>query len=110
MSSPLHFSESVWANWTPLFGEQDVDLVRPGLDQGVQEVGCDLARCLPVQLGERELAGAVDGDEQVQLALLGKDLGDVVVACTAYEQSSRGQQHVPPKGDDHAFLLDGEHG
>jgi hypothetical protein len=32
-----------------------------------------------VQLGEGELAGAVDGDEQVELALLGADLGDVEV-------------------------------
>jgi hypothetical protein len=32
-----------------------------------------------VQLHESELASAVDGNEQVQLALLGADLGDVDV-------------------------------
>src|SRR3712207_6828398 len=39
----------------------------------------DPARGPFVQLGEGELAGPVDGDEQVQLALLGADLGDVEV-------------------------------
>jgi hypothetical protein len=56
-----------------------VDAVGHGLDEGVQEVGRDPAGGLLVQPGEGELAGAVDGHEQVQLALLGADLGDVEV-------------------------------
>jgi hypothetical protein len=32
-----------------------------------------------MQLGEGELAGPVDGDKQMKLALLGSDLGDVDV-------------------------------
>lgn len=36
-----------------------------GLDQGMKEVGGDLACCLLVQLSEGELADTVDGHKQV---------------------------------------------
>ena len=62
-----------------IVGEQGVDPVGHGLDQGVEEVGRDLACCLLVPPGKGELAGAVDGHEQGELAGLGADLGDVDV-------------------------------
>jgi hypothetical protein len=60
-------------------GQHRVDAVRHGFDEVVQEVGRDPARGPLVQPGEGELRRAVDGHEQVQLALLGADLGDVEV-------------------------------
>ena len=62
-----------------IVGEQGVDPVGHGLDQGMEEVGRDLACRLLMQLGKGKLAGAVDGHEQVELADLGADLGDVDV-------------------------------
>jgi hypothetical protein len=60
-------------------GQHRVHLVGHGLDEGAQEVGRDPARGPLVQLREGELAGAVDGHEQVELAGLGADLGEVEV-------------------------------
>ena len=60
-------------------GEHGVDLVRHGLDQGVQEVGRDALGGLLVHLDEGELRGPVDGDEKVKLALLGADLRNIDV-------------------------------
>jgi hypothetical protein len=60
-------------------GEHGVDGVGHGGHQGVQEVGGDAAGGLAVQLGEGELARAIDGDEEVEPALLGAHLGDVEV-------------------------------
>jgi hypothetical protein len=60
-------------------GQHGVDAVGHGVHEGVQEVGRDPARGLLVQPGEGELARAVDGHEQVELAGLGADLGDVEV-------------------------------
>ena len=62
-----------------IVGEQGVDPVGHGLDQGMEEVGRDLACRLLMQLGKGKLACAVDGHEQVELAKLGSDLGDVDV-------------------------------
>jgi hypothetical protein len=63
-------------------GEHGVHAVRRGLKQGTQEVGGDARGGALVQLGKGELRGAVDGNEKVELALLGPDLGyvDVKVA------------------------------
>jgi hypothetical protein len=60
-------------------GEHGVDAVGNRLDQVAQELRrFHLARALD-QAGEGELARAVDGHEQAQLALPGADLGDVDV-------------------------------
>src|SRR4051812_43988458 len=48
-----------------------------GFEETTEEVGRDPRRGFLVQLDEGELRSAVDGDEQVELALLGPDLGDV---------------------------------
>ena len=56
-----------------------MDLVGNGCDQSQQKVSRDGSGGLLVQLNEGELRGAVDGDEKVELALLGPDLGDVDV-------------------------------
>jgi hypothetical protein len=62
-----------------IVGQHRVDPVRHGLDQMAQEVAGDARDRLLVQFDEGELAGAVDGDEEVEFALLGADLGDVDV-------------------------------
>ena len=56
-----------------------MDLVRDGGDQAAQEVPGGAARHLLVQLDEGELGGAVDRDDEVELALRGSNLGDVEV-------------------------------
>jgi hypothetical protein len=54
-----------------------MDLVRHGLDEGAQEVCGGVRRRFVVQFGEDELAGALDGDGEVEFALGGVQLGDV---------------------------------
>jgi hypothetical protein len=58
-------------------GENRVNLVRNGRDQGAQEVACDTAgdRLMPLDKGE--LGRAVDRNKQGELALLRPRLGDV---------------------------------
>jgi len=62
-----------------VIGERRVDAMRDGVDQSAQEVCRHASRRTLVQLGEGELAGAIDGDEHVELAFLGPRLGDVDV-------------------------------
>lgn len=57
--------------------EHDVQLVGHSRDQVTQELGGFHLAGRGVQLGIDELRGAVDGDEQTQLALFGAYLGDV---------------------------------
>src|SRR5262245_59105908 len=61
----------------PIIGEDRVDLVWDSRDQSFEERRgfCSL----PDQLHERELAGAIDSDIEVELAFGGLDLGDVDV-------------------------------
>jgi hypothetical protein len=54
-----------------VIGKHGVNGVRHGGDQGAQEVGGDAPGGAFLQFGKRELAGAVNGDEQIELALLG---------------------------------------
>jgi hypothetical protein len=56
-----------------------VYLVGHGCDQVPEEVARDTGSGLLVQLDEGELGGSVDGVEQVELALLRPNLGDVDV-------------------------------
>ena len=65
-----------------VIGQHRMDLVGHGLNQGAQEVGRGARRCLGVQLSEGELAGAVDSDEEVELAFGGLHLGDVDVGSS----------------------------
>ena len=58
-------------------GEYGVDPVWNGCGERSQEVGRDTARGLLVQLDEGELRSPVDGNKEVELALLRPDLGDV---------------------------------
>jgi hypothetical protein len=58
-------------------GEDGVDLVGDGGDQAAQEVPRGATRHLLMQFDEGELRGSVDGDEEVELALRGSNLGDV---------------------------------
>ena len=60
-------------------GEHRVDAVRHGLDQGDEEGRRGDAGGALDQLDKGELAGAIDGDEQVELAFRGLRLGDVDV-------------------------------
>ena len=58
-------------------GGDGVDLVGDGGDQAAQEVPRGATRHLLMQFDEGELRGSVDGDEEVELALRGSNLGDV---------------------------------
>jgi hypothetical protein len=60
-------------------GEHGVHAVWHGLEQGAEEVRGDARGGTLVELGESELRGAVDSHEEVELALLGPDLGDIDV-------------------------------
>lgn len=62
-----------------IVSEHGVDLVRHDLDQRLQKVGRNPLRSLFMHLDEGELGGPVNGDEEVKLALLGADLGNVDV-------------------------------
>ncbi len=56
-----------------------MDFVRHSCDQGSHEVGRGLSCGLLMQFGEREFRCAVDGHEEMELALLGSDLGNIDV-------------------------------
>jgi len=62
-----------------IVGQNGVDFVGHGLDEGPQEVGGHPCRCLGMQLRESKLRCSVDGDEEIELALGSADLGDVDV-------------------------------
>ena len=62
-----------------IVGENGVDLVWHGRDQGDEEGRCRSPSCLPDQLHESELARAINGDVEIKLALGGLHLGDVDV-------------------------------
>ena len=66
-----------------VIGENHVDRVGDRLDQLVQEGDRSGRIGLRKEPGERDLRGAVDGDEEVELAFLCAQLGDVDVGATA---------------------------
>src|SRR3954470_9280494 len=53
-----------------------VDLVGDGVDKSLQKAGSGADVRLTMQLGEGELASAVDGYEQVEFGLIGSHLSD----------------------------------
>ena len=59
--------------------QNGVDLVRDGLDQVPQEVGCDTPRGFLVQLSEGELRGSIDSDEEIKPSHRSANLGNVDV-------------------------------
>ena len=58
-------------------GKNRVDLVRDGLDQPAQEICGVAARDRLAELDKGELRGSVDGDEEIEFALGGSNLGDI---------------------------------
>ena len=58
-------------------GQDRMDLVRHGFDEGLEKVGGGMSVRPAVQLGIRKLRGAVDGDEEIELAFLGPNFRDV---------------------------------
>jgi hypothetical protein len=60
-----------------VIGEDGVDLVRDGGDQAAQEVPGCAARHLLMEFNESELRGSIDGDEEIEFALGGSNLGDI---------------------------------
>lgn len=54
-----------------------MDFIGHGLYQRVEEVGCNPLCGLFMHLNEGELRGAVDGDQQVELALFRANFGDI---------------------------------
>jgi hypothetical protein len=64
-------------------GEHGVHLVRRRRDQRAQKVSSDLSCGFLMQLSESDLAGAIDGHEQVEPPFLRVHLGDVDVTRRA---------------------------
>jgi hypothetical protein len=62
-----------------IIGQDRVDLVGDGLEHVLQELPGGAPISLFDELGDRELAGAVNADEEIELALGGLHLGDVDV-------------------------------
>ena len=60
-----------------IVGQHRVDLVRYDCNETSEEVGRGAACDLFVQFDKHELGGAVDRDEQVELALCRPNFGDV---------------------------------
>jgi hypothetical protein len=60
-----------------IVGEHRMDAIGDDLGQGLQEAGGGPDVGPLMQLDKGELAGSIDGHEQVELALLGPDLCDV---------------------------------
>jgi hypothetical protein len=73
-------------------GEHDLDPVGRGGDKGLQEGARGLRIGLVDELSDRELGGAVDGDEEIELALRGLHFGDVDV-----EEADRIGLELPPR-------------
>ena len=65
-----------------IIGQERVELVRHGLEQAFKARFCQQVRGPFMQLGMGELRCAVDGDEQIQLALFGLHFGNIDVAVT----------------------------
>ena len=63
----------------PIVGENRVDLVGDSRDQSFEEGRGGGPSRLPDQLHEGELAGAIDGDVEVELAFSGLELSNVDV-------------------------------
>src|SRR3954471_14329179 len=65
------------AELDPIVSKHGVDLVGDGVDKSLQKAGGGTDVRLTMQLGEGELARAVDGYEQVEFGLIGSHLSDV---------------------------------
>ena len=63
----------------PIVGKNRVDLIGDSRDQSLEEGRGRGPSRLPDQLHEGELAGAIDGDIEVELAFSGLELSDVDV-------------------------------
>lgn len=79
MSSTDQLSPLGSVKMGPVVGQYGMDRVRDRFDEAQQEVCCDPPCRLLMQLGEGELGGPIDGDEQIEPALGGADFGDVDV-------------------------------
>jgi len=62
-----------------IVGEHDLDPVGHGGDNSLQEEARGLGIGLVDEPSDRELGGAVDRDEEIELALRGQHFGDVEV-------------------------------
>jgi len=63
----------------PVVGQHGLDLVRNGVDQAAEKVSGVAPADPLMQFGKGKLAGAINGNEHVELALFGPNLGDVDV-------------------------------
>lgn len=57
--------------------ENGVDFVRNGFQQVLKKLPCGLAICFLNQLRHRKLAGAINGNKEMELAFLGSNLCDI---------------------------------
>jgi hypothetical protein len=62
-----------------IVGEHDLDSIRRGGDEDLQEGASGLRIGFVDELSDRELGGAVDCDEEIEFALRGLHFGDVDV-------------------------------
>ena len=81
------------ANWMPLSAITISALVGRGGDKGLQEGAPGRRIGLVDELSDCELGGAVDGDEEIELALRSLHFGDVDVG----EEADRIGPEVPPR-------------
>ncbi len=63
----------------PVIGQNDVDLVGHGLDEGFQKGGCRNPAGFLLHLDKCEFARPVDGNGKIELALSGSHFGDIDV-------------------------------
>ena len=67
------------AELNAVVGQHGVDFVGNSSDDVLKEGGSDLSVSLLVEFDDREFAHAIYGDEHIELAVAGSDLGDVDV-------------------------------
>ncbi len=84
----IHRAANVWGRradvsrrgeMRAVVGQDGMDPVGDGSDEGAKEIPPDPPGGFLMQFDKGELGGQVDGDQQVELALRGVDLGDVDV-------------------------------
>src|SRR3546814_7496321 len=75
-----------------IVGQHRVDLVGNGIEESLEKAGSDELRRLPVDPGEDQLGGPVDGYEQIGLAAPVAQFGDVDVKIADLVRLERSEE------------------